>query len=233
MFGTTLHTPVPLNKKNRHTTGELKEFFNLIGTLRNTKSMNPPLARNQPSYGHLEKAILAILTEGRELSALQLCEAISHQEKRYSIQAVYSVLRKLRRNGVVVKVGDAFSISIPWALDIIDLAKKLEDKILLSPSAAQIIPEAGEAFSWTFSTLLSLDEFWTHLITLLLGMSDDRTVYNFCPHPWFYFVHSRQLEKLYRTLLRRKYRIFLLIGADGFLDRYFEGQTDSRLYSGR
>lgn len=192
--------------------------------------MNPPSTPINPPYGQLEKAIIAALTEGKELSALQLSEAISRQERRYSIQAVYSVLRKLRRNGVVVKVGDTFSISIPWALDIIDLAKKLEDRILLSPSAAQVIPDTGETFSWTFSTLLSLDEFWTHLITLLLGMSDDRTVYNFCPHPWFYFLHSRQLEKFYRTLLRRRYQIVLLIGGDSFLDRYFADQIDERLY---
>ena len=92
-------------------------------------------AKKQTTYGQLEKSLLAALTEGGEVSAAQLLRSVSTSQNSYTIQAVYHVLRKLRRNGVVVKVRDRFSISIPWALDIIDLGRKLEEKIVFAPSA--------------------------------------------------------------------------------------------------
>jgi hypothetical protein len=85
--------------------------------------------------------------------------------------------------------------------------------------------------SVSFTSLLSLDEFWTHLMVLLVEQGSERAIYNFCPHPWFYFVHQKHLDKFYRTLVRRRYRIFVLLGADTFLDRYFVDHTDSNLYS--
>jgi DNA-binding transcriptional ArsR family regulator len=187
-------------------------------------------AKKQTTYGQLEKSLLAALTEGGEVSAAQLLRSVSTSQNSYTIQAVYHVLRKLRRNGVVVKVRDRFSISIPWALDIIDLGRKLEEKIVFAPSAEQVIPLEGESLELTLSSLLSLDEFWTHLMVLLLGKRTDRTVFNFCPHPWFYFLHRQQLERFYRTLLRRRCRIFVLVGDNQFLDRYFCCQLDERLY---
>ncbi len=188
------------------------------------------IERKKPTYGQLEKSLLTLLTDGGAVSAMQLLRAVSTPQNSYTIQAVYHVLRKLRRNGVVIKVRDKFSISIPWALDIIDLARKLEEKILFASSAEQVLPREGESLEWSFSSLLSLDEFWTHLMVLLLEKSVDSTVFNFCPHPWFYFLHRQQLEKFYRTLLRRRCRIFVLIGDDQFLDRYFCSQLDKRLY---
>lgn len=188
------------------------------------------MIRSEITYGQLEKAILATLSDGGAITAAQIRGSVSTPQKSYTVQAVYHVLRKLRRNGVVIKVRDRFSISIPWALDIIDLGRKLEEKIVFAPSAEQVIPSEGVSLEWTFSSLLSLDEFWTHLMVLLLEKNSDRTVFNFCPHPWFYFLHRQQLEKFYRTLLRRRCRIFVLVGDDQFLDLYFCRQLDKRLY---
>ncbi len=162
---------------------------------------------------------------------MQLSKSIEANHRSYSIQAIYHVLRKLRRNGIVVKVGDQFNISLTWALDIIDLAKSLEARVVSALSAGQAVPTEGQTMSVSFTSLLTLDEFWTHLMVLLVEQSSERAIYNFCPHPWFYFVHQKHLDKFYRTLTRRRYRIFVLLGADNFLDRYFVAHTDSSLYS--
>jgi len=182
-------------------------------------------------YGRLEKSLVALLAEGRPLSVAQLEHRLKTSQRRYSIQAIYHVLRKLRRQGVVMRVRTRFSLSLAWALDLLDLARRIEQRVLLSTSAAEVVPEAGQMFRWRFSSVIALDDFWIHLMLLLLERAPTRRIYNFCPHPWFYYAHQAQLSKFYEVLRRRQARIRLAVGGISFLDKLFVRSTSQDLYS--
>jgi hypothetical protein len=113
-------------------------------------------------YGRLEKVVISLLAEGRPLTAAQLEQRVRDAQRRYSIQAIYHVLRKLRRQGIVIRVETRFSLSLTWALDLVDLARRIEQRVLSSAPATETVPETGETLCWRFSSITALDATHPH-----------------------------------------------------------------------
>ncbi|WKZ57305.1 MAG: helix-turn-helix domain-containing protein [Bdellovibrionota bacterium] len=183
------------------------------------------------NYGQLEKRILALLADGSTYSAQEIQTRLSKIGTDYSVQAVYHIFRKLRRQGVVLKVRDRFSLSLTWALDLLHLARQIESNLLQSVPANQVIPAPMHGLSWSFASLMALDDFWVQLMLIVFERSSEAQMYNFCPHPWFYYAQQGKLEKFYRVLTQRQSRIYLLIGGRSYLDHEFSRAVSKCLYN--
>lgn len=182
-------------------------------------------------YGQLEKRIVALLADGSATTVRDIQTRLAALGSSYSVQAIYHIFRKLRRQGVVLKFRDRFSLSLSWALDLVDLARQIETKLLQSVPARQVVPAAGERLSWSFANLPALDDFWVQLMLLLLERSPEAHMYNYCPHPWFYFAQQSKMDKFFRVTVRRRSKFHLVIGGRSYLDYEFSRGTDKRLYT--
>ena len=188
------------------------------------------MSTNVKQYGILERQIINLLALNGALSALEIHAHITDRHAHYSIQAIYYVLRKLKRIEVVVKVGINFSLSLTWALELLETAKQIESRLWNSLSGDQVVPSNHKSLSWSFSSLINLDDFWVQLMLLLLARSKCDFVCNFCPHPWFYYAHQSKLDKFYGILGRQKIKILLIVGGRSYLDKKFISATPRKLY---
>jgi hypothetical protein len=182
------------------------------------------------NYGQLEKKIIHLLTDGSALSVNEIQTRLGAVGAVYSVQAIYHVFRKLRRQGVILKVSNRFSLGLNWALDLLDLARQIESKLMQSVPINQVLPAPNQQLSWSFAGLLALDDFWVQLMLILFERSSEKRMYNFCQHPWFYYAQQSKLEKFYRVLTRRQSKVYLVIGGHSYLDQEFSRNVSKQLY---
>jgi hypothetical protein len=186
------------------------------------------LASIDPSLGDI---IVTLLAAAGPQDAAQLQRALLKVGKPYTIQAIYYELRKLLRQGVVVKERMRFSIRIAWALELATLSERIHATGVAGAAGAQIVPERGETRSWRFSNLLRLDDFWVESMQLVFDQSGAEVLHNWAPRPWFYFAQAKKLEQFYRSLVRRGRRITLVLGGSDPLDRLFSSRMSPNLFT--
>lgn len=190
--------------------------------------MNMKAQRN--AHGQLERKIVALLSRRSQCHVLELQNELVKLGTPYSLQAVYYVLRKLRREGVAVRMKSQYSLSLPWALELVELARIVEHNFLQAAPAHQLVPDQEASRVWVFRDLYALDDFWVHLMLTLVEGSSDKIIWNYCPHPWFYFSQRPKMERFYRVLTKQGARIKLIIGGNDKLDRLFSRSMLSTLY---
>lgn len=177
----------------------------------------------------LEELIVRTLAASANLTATQIKERIPATTKGYSIQAVYKELRKLRSEGVIVKLKQKYSLRLPWALDFIALADTISSSYVDAPSFASIAPERNKRKIWRFNNLLKLNDFWSHVLLLLINQSQKKILLGWNPHPWFHLVQTKQEEQYLRALAIAKGRLYLIIGGSTYLDKWTERFFDKRI----
>jgi|GEM_PF-1792807 len=161
----------------------------------------------------------------------QLKAGLAKIGKRYTIQAIYYELRKLIRQGVLVKEQTRFSIRIAWALELATLSERIHQTGVTGGAGTQIIPKPGEKRSWRFSNLLRLDDFWVECMQRVFDISGADVLYNWAPRPWFYFAQARKLEQFYRSLIRRNRRVGLVLGGNDPLDRLYSSRMTTKVFT--
>jgi hypothetical protein len=181
-----------------------------------------------PSLGDV---IVTLLAAAGPQDAAQLQRALLKAGKPYTIQAIYYELRKLLRQGVVVKERMRFSIRIAWALELATLSERIHKTSVAGAGGAQVVPQPGETQSWRFSNLLRLDDFWVECMQRLFELSGAEVLYNWAPRPWFYFAQAKKLEQFYRSLVRRRRRFVLVLGGCDPLDRLFSSRMSPALFT--
>lgn len=173
---------------------------------------------------------MAILSQGPAFLVAELEDRLKKAGAVYTVQAIYYVLRKLRRDGVAVRMKGRYSLSLAWALELLELTRSLEQNFLKSAPAQQLVPELKQRRSWEFRDLYTLDDVWVQLMLHLVERSSDKTIWNYCPHPWFFYSQRPKMERFYRVLMKQGVRIKLLIGGDSALDRLFSRSMPTALY---
>lgn len=86
---------------------------------------------------NLENIITLLLAKHGELEAENIWKKIKPE---ISIQGIYRVLRKLQKEGVIIKAKQKYSLRIPWILDLSDLINKTEKIYLQEKYIAKFLP---------------------------------------------------------------------------------------------
>ncbi|MCB0322563.1 MAG: hypothetical protein KDD69_03285 [Bdellovibrionales bacterium] len=160
-----------------------------------------------------------------------------HQQCRAArsctVQGVYHELRKLQKRGVVVKVGDCYSLSLSWAFEFVQFADRIYDNYVASASHLEILPEHNSSKTWHFSNLLRLDDLWVQAMVAIFTCSDAKEKFGWNPHPWFYFAQIEKVAQYYRLFKQRGWRYYSTIGGDTFLDRHYAESMDASFFEYR
>lgn len=167
------------------------------------------------AHEQLEDKLIRYLAVSHTASA----EALRTRFPGYSIQAVYKALRKLQSKGIVVKNRFAYSLRLPWVLDMVTLGEQLDSYAVHPQNLFDSLAQVRKT-TWKFTSLLKLNDFWSQLLLLLLQHSHSRTIYAWDPHTWFHLVQTAQEAQFIRSLKVARSRLVLLVGGSGFLDRW-------------
>ncbi|MBM3260955.1 hypothetical protein FJY93_00905 [Candidatus Kaiserbacteria bacterium] len=182
----------------------------------------------------LASNIIRSLAERPEQSVVQLRDSISAAGgKQYSLQGFYKELKKLQKEGVVFKVSGMYGLRLPWVLDSLALAQTLEKKYVERPQLPTILPDEHKREIWHFSDLLKMNDFWSHILLILIQQSEKKVLLGWNPHPWFHLVQTKQEKQYIKSLKLAKSKLYLIVGGNTFLDRWTQKfwDKDTVVYS--
>lgn len=178
------------------------------------------------------------MLEKQESLAQHLIKTLAHQQftdvqnlrgkiteasgKKYSLQGFYKELKKLQDRGVVFKLGNKYSLRLPWVLDSLALAQVLEKNYVERPQLITILPDINKKEIWHFTDLLKMNDFWSHILLILIQQSKNKILLGWNPHPWFHLVQTKQEEQYIKALKLAKSKLYLIVGGNTFLDKWTE-----------
>lgn len=159
---------------------------------------------------------------------LYACINKSREERKYSIKAIYKELRKLREDGVVVRVQRKHALHLPWILETIAFANTLERNYVTNSVLPDLVPYE-KRYTWHFQNLLQMNDFWSHLLLALIQQSKGKILLGWNPHPWFHLVQTEHEQQYIHALGLAKSKLYLVVGGNSFLDcwtkRFWDGNT--------
>jgi hypothetical protein len=158
------------------------------------------------------KILIRLLAERPQQTAKALSARILKKGRRCSIQGVYHELRKLQRDGSVVKMGTSFSLSFLWIENLADIAYQIQRNYVQNLAAILELPLPGETKRWKFHDILRMDAMYVQLTLALRRQVRDGATYEWCPAAWFTLVQE-EIEKQFKAATHASHRdLYVILG---------------------
>ena len=165
----------------------------------------------------LEEIIVVLLAGKAALDAEEIELACRKLGKPFTRQAIYKELAKLQRQGIALKVGRQFTLKFDWVMRMQHLSEKMHETQLRFNLASTILPLPGEMKTWHFSDLFRLDDFWAHLLLVLLRGSQSKHLFERVAQPWFELIHAKKELNFKNALRMLKKRVYVSMDASPYL----------------
>ena len=161
---------------------------------------------------NLDDRIIEYLAQGGKTA--EDIHVFLSKEKSLTIQAVYSQLRSLIENRIIVKIKKNYVLSQEW----IDRLNRL-----LTSSEAPVLEE-GESIRYSFKSLKQLDSFWRHMLQVYFAQNLETPLCFYSHHYFWTYNYSREYnDAWYLDLFKKnKQPAFFLVGEETFLDYHFK-----------
>lgn len=179
--------------------------------------------------GNLKNLLIETLASRPGLKAAMLRRALEEKGNEYSIQGVYKELKKLQEEGAVFKAKGRYGLRLPWVFDFLSVAERMEETYVERPKLSSILPDEDKKEIWHFSDLAKLNDFWGHVLLMLINQSEKKTLLGWNPHTWFHLLQTEQEEQYLQALKRAGSKLYLMVGGATFLDRWAERFWDKEV----
>jgi hypothetical protein len=160
---------------------------------------------------------------GHKSGSAKVLWAEINEREPTTIQAVYKAVRKLLKDGVLVKAGKKLSLSEEWL-----------EKVgrLLSTDTPAIQLEDGEAVTYKFKGLSELDRHWKHVVKNFIKTLHG-PVFHSEPHEmWIHLADRFESQTEYiKSFEREKKFCFLVFGGTTFMDKEYKRQYQNEYLS--
>lgn len=177
----------------------------------------------------IEDLIIKTLKEG-PLPSMDLVKKISAQRVRATKQAVYSALRKLKKEEIVVTHGKVASLNSLWINKMSDFFAEARHHYSIANVEAEgfLALEDGDKITYNFKNPETTDAFWGHAFDILANiMEKDEPVFIYNPHQWFLLARENQETALFKRITTQKRQILITspgqTALDKFVRKYFDG----------
>ena len=166
----------------------------------------------------LEQFILRLLAGRPHLTADRIRTLASQGENTYSPAAVYKVLSRLLSNGVVVKSGATYSLSLAWVFELLTFADDISKTYFSDDYVTTLLPSAGKRITWKFTNLGRCNEFWNQLLLALLKGAQGGDVFSWVPYPWFVLLQDDRESRLHQAFTMSGRSFYTNFGPSGALE---------------
>ena len=179
----------------------------------------------------LEEKIFRILGQGA-VKTTALLDKLALVGTRPTKQGLYSALRKLKGDDIVIVYRGTAALNVTWLKQLIEvLNRSLEAS---GGETSDIFALADkESVAYRFGTLRQLDNFWGHTQDIVVRATpSSEPVYTYDPHYWFYLARP-EIEKAHITMANDLGKQFLMtVGGTAPLDIMIkkEFENDMRQY---
>jgi hypothetical protein len=159
---------------------------------------------------------------------VELIEELRRIRPKLSKQAVYQILRSLKRGEIVIVLSKRVSLSSIWIdrmHEFFSIAKYAYEGGASvpenTPNESFLNLEDGDSISYLFKNPNATDVFWAHALNILMGiMPKDEPVYLYNPHQWFLLARTESETLLLDQALRENHRWFQYISHKTPLDDF-------------
>ncbi|MDD5068032.1 MAG: hypothetical protein PHS53_01030 [Candidatus Pacebacteria bacterium] len=177
----------------------------------------------------LAETILEALSTEQFLNASQIHKKVVEVGgRKYTIQGLYKELKKLQEEGMLFKLETRYSLRLPWVLNFLSLADTLSSTYIERPRSPLVLPEINKKEIWHFTDLLKMNDFWSHLLLMIIQQSKKKILLGWNPHPWFHLVQTKQEKQYIESLKLAKSKLYLIVGGNSFLDKWTEKFWDKK-----
>lgn len=169
----------------------------------------------------LENHIVLVLSKKGRLSSKDILSLLIKDDVNATIQGVNRAVRKLIREGVLMKEGQQISLRIPWILELIRFAEETHNTYVHPEYIQKFLPtKQGDKRVWRFTSLHDLGDFWGQVLVALTAHSEDKVLLNWSPHPWFQLAQPEREAQYLRSIYEKLDRVYSIIGGRTFLDKH-------------
>jgi hypothetical protein len=186
---------------------------------------------NLTSPFSLEEHILTSLQLGT-MPIVRLIEIIKTKRPKTTKQGVYLIIRKLKRQEIVVVHKKNISLSGVWISAMEEFFRKAEyaTRNINSPNNTFLNLNLGEKIQYYFKNPVLTDAFWSHVfITLVETSSPQLPVLIYNPHEWFLLARTENEAGLFGKIAARGQKLALLCGNNTTLDKFVRKHFDRNM----
>jgi hypothetical protein len=170
------------------------------------------------SHETLEEIIVRCLAGRGAYTAKDLHQYISKNIRVVSVKAIYKALNELLDQTVIIKISKSYFLHLQWVQNMGALSVAMEKSSVIQLESTLETLEAKRVVRWDFKNFIHANRFWTHFLLLSVKKSRKKLVYEWCPHPWYYFVDSSAERHFQRTMSRNKVNMVRVVGGASELD---------------
>ncbi len=170
----------------------------------------------------LEDSLLEIFASHKNMSVKQITLLLKKMGKSSTEQGIYRVLRKLQKDGIIVKLKNQYNIRIPWLLEVSALMEKMEYTYLAGEYFHELVPKGKEKYVWKFSNIFKMCNFWSELLIAVAKntKSKNKTALNYSPHLWYVLIQKEQENQFINSYLSEIEKSYMIIGSRSPLDKH-------------
>jgi len=164
----------------------------------------------------LRENLLYTLKEKPFQTGTELLDSVyQHSRHRFTKQALYKELRRLRLEQSLVTIRKQFALSTTYLegeqAQIVRARRKLLD-------SSELFLE-NQPLKLKFQSLLEMKPVWSHFVLALLRQTKAKSLCSWNPHPWFYLVQLSHEEQLLEGLQNMNAHMYKIIGGRTYLDK--------------
>jgi len=175
----------------------------------------------------VEDKALKILQKGT-LLATEIVRQVSLLRPITTKQAVYRVLRKLKKEEKIVVHGKSVSLNIQWLKTMSEFYSLAEFYCSGSNGNTFLNLKGRDKIVYSFKNLNSLDAFGIHALHMI-GMVTEKQIplFAYNPHEWFFWAR-REAEQMFVEAMHKDERQLFLVSShsdplDLELRKYYQG----------
>ncbi len=168
----------------------------------------------------IEDLVVMALSEKGRLSAGDITEHIIANGPKWSPQAIYRVLRKLTKEGVLTKERHSFSVSMAWLMHIKTITETLKSTYFTEEYLKDILPPPGSKHTWHFPDIHRLQSFRSQILMAMAQTSTKQPFLSFQPHQWDLILHQEHLFAFLEGFYAKGSKHYVVVGSRSYLDKY-------------
>lgn len=168
----------------------------------------------------LAERLVSYLARHPHRTPAEIQTALTKSGAPFSRAAVYKELGKLLEARTVVRHEGCFSLRADWVIELGRFAREIERAYFSDSYFASLLVGPPRRRGWKFTSLFALNDFWDHLLLALLGVSKEKIILSWNPHPWSHIVQPDE-ESAYLSALTSIGGVsYKIVGGRTPLDRW-------------
>lgn len=176
---------------------------------------------------------LVCFLQKKSETGTDLLALIQNKRPGTTKQALYSALRKLKLEEIIVMHNMRISLSSVWVVkmtEFFQLAKHFYVKSAMTDEGFLNL-EDGDRIAYSFKSPIMTDVFWGHAFDILaevMPVNDQVYIYN--PHEWFFLARHESERLIMDRIIQAGKQIFLMVAGTKLLDKMTSKEADGNLF---